>query len=213
MSTAGTPSEFTAETVPQRPAPFRVLLRVTRRTIGQVIAAGLMVAASAGFVGGAVAREAAAGPIIFFVLGSIGILVFGGGVMLAAGGVLSRRPVLELTPEGVRRPAAWPRSRRGDRTLPWGEIAGVCVLSRGLPAGRHEQQHYLIFLPTVELAELARTAPKPELVALTLPDVPAGAAVAPWRFIVDPSWNRPLPAVLAEVGRLGDVEVIDRRKR
>ncbi|MFI6517357.1 hypothetical protein ACIBF1_17505 [Spirillospora sp. NPDC050679] len=194
-------------------AVFQVRGKPTWRAAGQVLACLILVLASVGFVGGGVMRGMGLGSVLFAVLGAVGIVLFGAGLLVSAGALVARRPVLELDAEGVRRPARWPLPRRADRTLPWPEVTALAALRRGVHGSRRGEQDYLVFLPSPELAELARTAERPQLVALTLTDVPATAAAVPWCVPVDGSWDASLPEIVRQARRRKEVPVIDRRKR
>ncbi|GAA1535615.1 hypothetical protein GCM10009678_17590 [Actinomadura kijaniata] len=190
--------------------PFLVRERPGWRAVWQFVAMLVLVVASVGFVGGAVARGQGLGSALFGVLGAVGIVLFGAGLLLSLGTLLNRRPVLELTAGGVRRPARWPLPRRADRVLPWAEVTAIAALRRGVHGTRRGEQDYLVFLPTGELAELARTAERPQLVALTLTDLPHTAPAARWCVPVD---REALPRVVREARRRREVPVIDRRNR
>jgi hypothetical protein len=192
---------------------FRVRVRASWQGIWQLVAFAILVLASAGFVGGGLIRGTGSRSLVVIVLGAMGLLVFGAGLLGAAGRVLGRRPVLELTGEGVRRPARWPLPRRADRLLPWSRVAALAAVRRGVAGTRHGEQDYLVFLPSDELVEMARTAERPRLIALTLTDVPATAEAARWCFPVEPAWNVPLKEVVVQVRRRHEIPVIDRRKR
>ncbi|GAA2420341.1 hypothetical protein GCM10010191_34470 [Actinomadura vinacea] len=192
---------------------FQVRIRATWRASGQLIAFLILVLASAGFVASGLIRGGGTGGAVFAVLGAMGLAVFGVGLLGAAGRLLGRRPVLELTDEGVCRPARWPLPRRADRLLPWSRIAAMTALRRGVPGTRGGEQDYLVFLPSDELMEMARTAERPQLVALTLTDVPATAEAAPWCFAVEPGWDAPLREIVSQARRRREIPVIDRRKR
>jgi hypothetical protein len=192
---------------------YQVRIKPTWQGTSQLVAFAILVLASAGFVVGGIVRWPGTAALIVVVLGVLGLLVFGGGLLGSAGRVLGRRPVLELTGEGVRRPARWPLPRRADRTLPWSRVVAMAALRRGLPGTRRGEQDYLVFLPSDELMEMARTAERPSLVALTLPDVPATAEAAPWCFVVEPSWDTPLKEIVVQVRRRHEIPVIDRRKQ
>ncbi|WP_165978608.1 hypothetical protein, partial [Actinomadura darangshiensis] len=138
---------------------------------------------------------------------------FGAGLLMSAGGMLARRPVLEFDGGGVRRPARWPLPRRAGRTLPWDEVAAITALRRGVGGTRRGEQDYLVFLPTPELAELARTSERPRLVALTMRDVPSTAAAVPWCFEVEAGWDATLPEIVKQARRRRRVTVIDRRNK
>ncbi|MFC9972563.1 hypothetical protein ACFVH6_16920 [Spirillospora sp. NPDC127200] len=194
-------------------AAFQVRGKPTWRAAGQMLACLILVLASVGFVSGGVMRGMGLGSVLFGVLGAAGIVLFGAGLLVSAGALVARRPVLELDAEGVRRPARWPLPRRADRTLPWPEVTALAALRRGVHGSRRGEQDYLVFLPSPELAELARTAERPQLVALTLTDVPATAAAVPWCVPVDASWDASLPEIVRQARRRKEVPVIDRRKR
>jgi hypothetical protein len=196
-----------------RASPFRVRVRATRQAAWRSVALAIPALASAGFVAGGIARWPGTASAITVVLGALGLAVFGAGLLGALGGVLGRRPVLELTDEGVRRPARWPLPRRADRVLPWSRVVALAALRRGLPGTRRGEQDYLVFLPSDELMELARTAERPSLVVLTLTDVPVTAEAAPWCFAVEPGWDAPLKEIVVQVRRRHEVPVIDRRKQ
>ncbi|MBT2208545.1 MULTISPECIES: hypothetical protein [Actinomadura] len=185
--------------------------RVTWAGARLAIALVILFLASAGFVAGAVMRGLTVGSAVFLLLGVAGITLFGAGLAVSAGGMLARRPVLEMDADGLRRPARWPLPRRGERVLPWADVAAIAAVRRVTSRGR--ELDYLVFLPTAELAELARTAERPRLVALTLRDVPATAEAAAWCFAVEPGWDVPLPGVVEEAGRRRPVPLIDRRTR
>jgi hypothetical protein len=85
----------------------------------------------------------------------------------------------------------------------------VAAVDRGGAAGR-EVFHYVAFLPSEETAEAVRTASKAQLVALTLPDVPAMADAAPWTFTIEPDWNVTVKQIIDAAGRHG-APIIDRR--
>jgi hypothetical protein len=205
-TTEGAESAETAEL-------FAVRIRVTWRGAGQSLAFLILFAASVGFVTSGVVRGAGVGSAVFMVLGVAGLVLFGAGLLLSAGGMLARRPVLELDGDGVRRPARWPLPRRAGRTLPWDEVAAIAALRRGMAGTRRGEQDYLVFLPAPELADMARTSERPQLVALTMRDVPATAAAVPWCFAVDQGWDATLPQIVKEARRRRRVPVIDRRTK
>ncbi|NEA25031.1 hypothetical protein [Actinomadura bangladeshensis] len=192
---------------------FAVRVRVTWRGAGQSLAFLILFAASVGFITSGVVRGAGVGSAMFMVLGVAGLALFGTGLLLSAGGMLARRPVLELDAGGVRRPARWPLPRRSGRSLPWDEVAAITALRRGMAGTRRGEQDYLVFLPSPELAEMARTSERPKLVALTMRDVPATAAAVPWCFAVEQGWDATLPQIVKEARRRRRVPVIDRRTK
>ncbi|TDC87230.1 hypothetical protein [Actinomadura sp. 7K507] len=192
---------------------FAVRVRVTWRGVWQLIATLILFLASAGFVAGGVMGGTSVGGVMFTVLGFTGLVLFGTGLFMAAGGTIARRPVLELDADGVRRPARWPLPRKAGRKLPWADVAAITALRRGVGGTRRGEQDYIVFLPTRELAELARTSERPRLVALTMRDVPATAAAVPWCFAVEHGWDATLPQVVKEARARRRVPVIDRRTK
>lgn len=208
------PAEPERGAAPDVPAEvFAVRDRVTWRAVWRLTAFLILFVASIGFVAGGVIRGAGVGSITFMVIGVAGFLLFGAGLAVSLGGLVARRPVLELDASGVRRPAGWPLPRRAGRLLPWDEVAAITALRRGVPGTRRGEQDYVVFLPTPELAEMARTSDRPVLVALTMRDVPATAAAVPWCFAVGPGWDAALPGIVKEARRRRRVPVIDRRTR
>jgi hypothetical protein len=206
-------SEVPAENPAEVPGePFRVRVRATWRGGWQVVAFLILVLASIGFIVGGVTGSGTAA-LVFIVLGALGLAMFGSGLLATAGKVLGRRPVLELTAEGVLRPARWPLPRRADRTLPWARVEAMTALRRGVASTRRGEQDYLVFLSSAELVEMARTAERPRLIALTLTDVPATAEAAAWCFAVEPAWDASLKEIVAQARRRAPIPVIDRRKR
>lgn len=192
---------------------FAVRTRVTWRGMWQLVAFVILFLAAGAFIAGGVMRGKGAGSLVFVVLGGSGVLLFGAGMLMSAGAMLARRPVLEIDSEGVRRPARWPLPRRADRGLPWSRTAALTAVRRGVAGTRGGVQDYLVFLPTPELAELARTAERPHLVALTIQDVPATREAVPWCFPVEPGWDATLPEIVRQARRRHRVTVIDRRTK
>ncbi|MGI5416608.1 hypothetical protein [Actinomadura luteofluorescens] len=192
---------------------FAVRVRVTWRGMWRLAAFVILFLASMAFVAGGVMRGAGAGSVAVMVLGVAGLGLFGAGLLVSAGPMLSRRPVLEFDGGGVRRPARWPLPRRSGRTLPWDEVAAITALRRGVGGTRRGEQDYLVFLSTPELAEMARTSERAPLVALTMRDVPATAAAVPWCFAVEPGWDATLPEIVKQARRRRRVPVIDRRNK
>ncbi|HEX2316210.1 MAG TPA: hypothetical protein VHJ17_20890, partial [Thermomonospora sp.] len=121
-----------------------VRVRPSWHRAGRVLSPLIALGASVAFVVGGLRGDgwAAAG---FLVLGVLGTVFFGAGAVLAAGGLVSRRPVLVLDETGVRRPAAWPRPRRRDRVLPWPDVAALCLISRGVAARGSQVPDHLLF--------------------------------------------------------------------
>ncbi|XRQ11977.1 hypothetical protein ACN3XK_14130 [Actinomadura welshii] len=192
---------------------FAVRVRPTWRDVWQLAATLILLAASAGFVAGGVTDGAGVGGVAFTVLGAAGLALFGTGLFVSAGGMLARRPVLELDGDGVRRPPRWPLPRRSGRTLPWADVAAIAALRRGVDGTRRGELDYVVFLRTPELAEMARTWERPRLVALTMRDVPATAEAVPWCFAVERGWDATLPQIVKEARARRRVPVIDRRSR
>ncbi|WP_433477401.1 hypothetical protein ACQPZP_10295 [Spirillospora sp. CA-142024] len=192
---------------------FAVRNRVTWRGIWQLAAFVILFLASVAFIAGGVLRGAGVGSVAIMILGVAGLVLFGAGLLVSAGGMLARRPVLELDGDGVRRPARWPLPRRAGRTLAWDDVAAITALRRGVGGTRRGEQDYVVFLPTPELAELARTSERPPLVALTMRDVPSTAAAVPWCFAVEAGWDATLPEIVKQARRRRRVPVIDRRTK
>ncbi|WP_433467511.1 hypothetical protein [Spirillospora sp. CA-128828] len=192
---------------------FAVRNRVTWRGIWQLAAFVILFLASVAFIAGGVLRGAGVGSVAIMILGVAGLVLFGAGLLVSAGGMLARRPVLELDGDGVRRPARWPLPRRAGRTLAWDDVTAITALRRGVGGTRRGEQDYLVFLPTPELAELARTSERPPLVALTMRDVPSTAAAVPWCFAVEAGWDATLPEIVKQARRRRRVPVIDRRTK
>ncbi|HEY8479633.1 MAG TPA: hypothetical protein VIL71_07370 [Spirillospora sp.] len=207
------PAESTARGGTRPGAPFAVRVRVTRREVGRLLATLILLAAAVAFVAGGVADGASVGGVVFTAVGFAGLALFGTGFVLAAGRAVARRPVLELSDDGVRRPARWPLPRRAGRTLPWAEVRAIAALRRGVPGTRRGELDYVVFLRTPELAEMARTWERPRLVALTMRDVPATAEAAAWCFAVERGWDATLRQVVEEARARRRVPVIDRRTR
>lgn len=187
-------------------------IRPTWLGVGHVVAPLILLAASVAFMAGGLQRGAGFASVVFVVLGIVGIVAFGTAMVIATGRLLIRRPVLELGPGGVRRPAGWPRSRAADRVLPWSEVTALCLVSRGVPTRKRGVLDYLIFLTDDAAAANVRNAERPQLIALTMSDLPAGAEVAPWRFAAEASWDTSLKEI-ASVVRRHKVPILDRRKK
>jgi hypothetical protein len=192
---------------------FAVRNRVTWRGIWQAVAFLILFVASVGFITSGVVAGMGVGSVTFMLLGVAGLVLFGAGLLLSVGGMLARRPVLVLDGDAVRRPPRWPMPRSAGRALPWDEVAGIAALRRGMAGTRRGEQDYLVFLPDPELAELARTSDRPQLVALTMRDVPSTAAAVPWCFAVEQGWDATLAEVVKEARRRRRVPVIDRRTK
>ncbi len=194
-------------------APFAVRVRASWRDVWQLLATLILLAASAAFVAGGLTEGGGMGGVLFTVFGLAGFALFGTGLVVAGGQMLTRRPVLELDDEGVRRPARWPLPRRAGRTLPWDDVQAIAALRRGVGGTRKGERDYVVFLRTPELAEMARTWDRPRLVALTMRDVPATAEAVPWCFGVERGWDASLPRIVKEARARRRVPVIDRRTR
>ncbi|MFD0900669.1 hypothetical protein [Actinomadura sediminis] len=205
--TAGTAAGADADGV------FAVRDRTGWRGVWRALALAILFLASVGFASGGVVRGLGFGSAVFVVLGAAGVVLFGWGLLVALGELTARRPVLEFDAAGVRRPARWPLPKRAARTLPWDDVAAMAAIRRGVTGARGGVRDHLVFLPTPELAELARTAERPALVALTLRDVPATAAAEPWAFSVEPGWDASLAEVVKQARRRRRIPVIDRRTK
>ncbi|WP_067975569.1 hypothetical protein [Nocardiopsis trehalosi] len=87
-------------------------------------------------------------------MGIIAVVVFGGGGLLAASRVLSRRPVLVLDSTGVCVVAPWPRSASDDVRLPWSDIALVRACTQVVRyRGGAAHLTYLVFVARDEESE------------------------------------------------------------
>ncbi|MFC0037623.1 hypothetical protein [Actinomadura rayongensis] len=199
--------------------PFAVRARPTWRAAAQAVSCLILLLASAGFITGGVLRGFGLGGAVFAVLGALGIVLFGAGLAVALGRMLSRRPVLVVDDAGVRRPARWPLPAARGATLEWSRVQAVGALRRGVDGTRKGRQDFLVFLPTEAMVDMVRTAERNRLVVLTLPDVPAdrlpdGAAEAlRWCVPVGPRWDATLPDVVKEIRRRHAVPVVDRRTK
>ncbi|ASU84438.1 hypothetical protein CDO52_17990 [Nocardiopsis gilva YIM 90087] len=112
---------------------------------GAGLAAGCLIFAGMG------AALVARGGMADIVIGLLAVVMFGGGGLLAASRVLSRRPTLALDSEGVRVVARWPRSSSDDLWLAWDDIALIRVCSQDIPYQRGAvRQWYLVFVPHAE---------------------------------------------------------------
>lgn len=187
-------------------ADLRVRLRPTGRTVLQIAGRVLLCGVSAAFIVGGLAHPASVGGVLFLLLGAVGVVLFAGGALTMIGNLAAGRPVLEISAEGVRRPAGWPR--RGGRVLPWDDLAAVCAWSQGIPSGRGHQ-HHLTFLPR---GEADRPAPGAEILAIKVRGLP-GVADPRWSLSVTPAWDASIDDVVAAVRRHRDVPCRDRRDR
>ncbi|GAA0564173.1 hypothetical protein [Actinomadura livida] len=193
--------------------PFAVRVRVTWRDVWLLVASLILLAASAAFVAGGVTGGATLGGVMFSIFGFAGLALFGTGLFLSAGQMAARRPVLELDADGVRRTARWPLPRRAGKTLPWADVQAIAALRRGLDGTRRGELDYVVFLRTPELVEMARTSGRPQLVAMTMRDVPVTAEAVQWCFAVERNWDANLPRIVKEARARHRVPVIDRRTK
>ncbi|RNL85037.1 STM3941 family protein [Halostreptopolyspora alba] len=120
-------------------------------------------------------------------LGLAALLLFGGGGLLAASPMLSRRPVLVMDDTGVRVLAPWPRSTSGDLVVAWRDIARIRAATQVVPRrGETMLLHYLVFVPR---GETGRAFHPP----------------APWEpsyaVRAHPTWDRTIEEVVAEAHR------------
>ncbi|CAM4024590.1 STM3941 family protein [Nocardiopsis rhodophaea] len=129
----GPPEQFTV----------RDTFRVTWDGVG--LAAGCLIFTGMG------AALVARGGTVDIVIGLLAVVMFGGGGLLAASRVLSRRPTLVLDSEGVRVVAPWPRSSVDDLWLTWDDIALIRTCSQDIHYYRGTaRQWYLVFVPHSE---------------------------------------------------------------
>lgn len=120
-------------------------------------------------------------------LGLLALLLFGGGGLLAASPILSRRPVLVMDGAGVRLVAPWPRPTSDDLVVAWEDIARIRAATQVVPRrGDTMLLHYLVFVPR---GETGRAFPPP----------------APWEpsyaVRAHPTWDRTVEDVVAEAHR------------
>lgn len=163
-----------------------VRLRPSLRGSGQALGVITLVVCSVFFIIGGLYDPASIGGIIFITLGAVGVLGFGGVLVVILGHLLGRRPLLVLDDEGVRIPAKWPLSRSRDRFLPWTDIATVCAWSQGVPTGKG-LAHQLAFLPTEE-SEAAQDPSGSEMVMIKTQGLP-GVAIYRWSVPILPGWT------------------------
>jgi hypothetical protein len=125
--------------------------------------------------------------------------LFGGGMLVWLGQLITGRPVIILDAEGVRLPLPWPRSRKHDRVLAWWQVSRVhaythLLYSRG---GTH-RQHFLAFVPVPNLdLPGMRPASRLERWAVRTSSAPSVEAM---RFAVpvQPGWTATVEEVAAE---------------
>ncbi|ROO83083.1 hypothetical protein EDD29_0573 [Actinocorallia herbida] len=160
------------------------------------------------FIVGGVADPASVGGVVFLFLGVTGTLAFGAVLLVLLGHLLGRRPLLVLEDEGVRIPAKWPMPRRGDRVLPWGEIASVCAWTQGVLTGKGTA-HQLAFLPEPESAHAAHVSGA-EILRVKTQGMP-GTAVLRWNVATLPGWTVKPDEVIREVRKRTDAPFEDRR--
>ncbi len=185
-----------------------VRLRLDLAAISRLTAGTILAAMSVLFVIGGAAHPTGVGGILFITLGAVGCIVFSTVLLLWVGHVVSRRPLLELTPEGVGRPSRWPLPRSRDALLPWDELASVCAWSQG--GGTHRgYQYYLAFLAA---GESERPAPGAEILAIKVAGLP-GVPAMRWSIPVTAGWNTTVEDLTAELKRYrDDLPFADRRE-
>ena len=184
--------------------PWRVRLRPTWRTVGQIVGRLLLTGVSATFIVGGAADPVSFGGALFLLLGAAGVALFGSAALVLTGHLVARRPVLEIDDEGIRRPAGWPR--RASRLLRWDDLAAVGAWSQGIPAGRGHR-HHLAFLSR---GSAGRPAAGAEILAIKMSGVP-GVAEPRWSIPVNDAWDRSVEDVVRAVRRHRDVPFADRR--
>ncbi|MBB4932161.1 hypothetical protein F4561_002981 [Lipingzhangella halophila] len=127
------------------------------------------------------------GAAVDTVLGVLAVLLFGGGGLLAASPMLSRRPVLVLDPAGVRVVAPWPRPVSDDLVVPWADIARIRAATQVVPhRGDTMLLHYLVFVPRDATDRALR------------PPVPWELSYA---VRARPTWDRTIEEIVAEARR------------
>ena len=187
-------------------------VRVAPRSPGvkNITAGVIMTFASAMFVVGGVADPASVGGVLFLALGGAGLLLCVGTAAVAAGGVLSRRPVLILEDSGVRVPPLWPLPRGRDRVLAWSEVAAVCAWIQGPPSDKKAAalgRLYLSFLPSGEGVD-----PGAELLATKVTGLGCRATLR-WTTRVSPGWTSTVEEVVAEVAEhRAEAAFVDKRE-
>ncbi|GAA3758219.1 hypothetical protein HDA32_001900 [Spinactinospora alkalitolerans] len=165
---------------------------------GVWLAAGCLVFVAAGV---AMVLEGSRGTVV---LGTLAIVLFGGGGLLASSSSLSRRPVLEMDDEGVCVAVPWPRNRIEDHRLPWDRIAGITAYTQKIPyQGGTAQHHYLAFVPQ-------REHPSPSA------DGEVPSIEPPWELRyslhIRSSWNHDVAEIVEEARRRRpDLHFTDRR--
>jgi hypothetical protein len=164
----------------------------------------LLTVVSVLFVVGGATDPASFGGVLFLLLGVAGVALFGGSALAMMGGLLARRPVLEIDDAGVHRPAGWPL--RTGRLLRWDDLAAVGAWSQGISADRGHRQ-YLAFLPRGEADHPPAGA---EILAIKMAGVP-GIAEPRWSIPVSEAWDRTIDDVVTAVRRHRDVPFADRR--
>ncbi|TQN31908.1 hypothetical protein FHX37_1831 [Haloactinospora alba] len=161
--------------------PFTVANRVRVTWEGTWLAAACTIFAGAGAA--LALRDGSTDTAI----GVVALVLFGGGGLLAASRMLSRRPVLVLDEAGVRLVAPWPRPSSGDVFLRWEDIAAVRVCSQLVPyRGAPTALRYLDFVPRGEADQPPQTP-------------------GPWQphhaVRIRESWDHTVADVIAEVRR------------
>jgi hypothetical protein len=187
-------------------------VRVAPRLPGvQKITAGVIMAfASAMFVAGGATHPASFGGVLFLLLGGAGLLLCLGTAVVAAGNVVSRRPVLVLEDSGVRVPPLWPLPRSRDRVLAWADVAAVCAWVQGPPSDKKAAalgRLYLSFLPSGEGVDNGA-----ELLATKVTGLGCRATLR-WTARVSPGWDATIEEVVAEAaGHRAGAPFVDKRE-
>ncbi|GAB3658662.1 hypothetical protein GCM10027589_19300 [Actinocorallia lasiicapitis] len=185
-----------------------VRLRPSFRGSGQALGVVTLVVCSAFFIVGGLYDPGSAGGILFLTLGIIGVVGFGGVLVVVVGHLLGRRPLLVIDETGVTVPAKWPISRSRDRHLPWADVAAVCAWSEGVPTGRG-LSHQLSFLARPEAPE-ARRSGGAEMIMVKTHGLP-GVPLLRWSVRALPGWTVGLDEVIKTVRSHTDAPYEDRR--
>lgn len=193
---------------PESPAPVVVRLKPSFSGSGQVLGVLILLLCSALFVVGGLSDPGSVGGVVFLVLGVTGVAAFGCVLVVLAGHLLGRRPLLVLDADGVRIPAKWPLPHSRDRYLPWTEVASVCAWTEGVPGGKG-LAHRLAFLPD-KSSEQARHTSGAEMLAVKTQGMP-GVAVLRWSVPVLAGWTVSHDEVVKSVRALSQAPFEDRR--
>jgi hypothetical protein len=179
--------------------PFEVRLRPVFPGFTKAVGWVATVIASGLFLGAGAGSPASAYGALFLTFGVLGALFALAMVLYAVGPLVSDRPAVALSQEGVRVLRPWPLPA-GDRHLPWSDVAVICAWSQGPPTGGRGaalNQPYLSFLPPKRDTPLESGA---EILATKV----AGLGCEPtlrYTARVRPTWQTSLDDLAAEATR------------